>query len=564
MKRTLFSKFLMYYLSVLYSFAIIADDPYFFVVIPTYRNKDYCIENIKTLAEQTYKNWQAIIIVDGSAEEDDGTFLLLNEYIAQHNLTSRIQLIQNNERRLALYNIYTAIHRYAEDDWIIALYDGDDFFTTPHALERIAQEYRKPFTWFTYGQYINYPANTLGNCRPFPKEIATTNGFRSQTWIASHPRTFYAWLFKQIKLQDLLHNGKFFPMAWDVAFLPMLEMAGAEHIVFIPDILYAYRHHQNNDYAQNYTFLAAMEKLIRSQKKYSKLMQKPKTITLNQTADLIIYSKDRPLQLEALLDSIHYQVTGLNQIKVIYKASSNKYENAFVVLKKRYPHVDFINEGMQKGLNFKKLTLKTLEQCTSKYIIFAVDDNLVTAPINISKAIYHLESTNAFGVFFRMGLNVHYCIPEKNNKYYDTPPLVQIDDETYAWQFGGGTGNYRYVPCSGDWRYPVSIDLTLFNREEVIKELTAINFTNPNSLEGNWACTIPKKMRKVGLCFKTSKCINLPLNSIKDGVPLPHMNIPANELLQKFNQGLKLDWKSLINKSFNSVHVMHVPTYVKS
>ncbi len=538
-------------------------EPHFFVIIPTFHNKDYCIENIRTMAEQTYTDWQAIIIVDGSSEDDDGTYDLLHEYIIKNNLESRVQLIQNTERRLALYNIYTAIHQYAEDDWVVVLYDGDDFFTTPDALKRIAQEYKNNSPWFTYGQYSNYPANTLGNCRPFPHEINQSNGYRSYPWIASHPRTFYAWLFKQIKLQDLLHNGKFFPMAWDVAFLPMLEMAGAEHISFIPDILYGYRHHANNDYAQNLALQLGLEKVIRSQSKYSKLKYKPlQKKNIHKMADIIIYSKDRPLQLEALLESINENVTGINAIKVIYKASSASFDKAFEELKIRYRSVHFINEKKQKGMNFKKITLQVLEKSTADYVVFGVDDNLVTSPINLSKAIDDLETTKAFGVFFRMGLNIHYCVPEQNNKYYETPPLIQLDEDTYAWQFGTGVDNYRYSYCSGDWRYPTSVDMSLYRKKEILKELSAIQFNNPNTLEGNWSCTIPKKMRKIGICFKTSKCINVPLNSVKDGVPLPNMNVTTQELLQKFNQGFKLDWKSLTTKTFDSVHVMHAPTYI--
>jgi glycosyltransferase involved in cell wall biosynthesis len=555
-----------YYLFLLIYFAVgfsCTQDPHLLVVIPTYHNKDYCIQNIKTLAEQTYDNWNAIVIVDGMPQDDDGTYALLESYITDHNLSDRIKLIQNTERRLALYNIYTTIHTYAEDDSVIVLYDGDDFFYTPQALERIAREYRKPSTWFTYGQYINYPANTIGNCRSFPAKIQKGNDYRSYDWIASHPRTFYAWLFKRIKLQDLLHNGKFYPMAWDVAFLPMLEMAGAEHIVFIPDILYAYRHHQNNDYAQNITLQLCLEKIIRSQNKYSKLTQRTSTNKRHTAvADLIIYSKDRPLQLEALLESIEYNVHGINAIKVIYKASNPAFEKAFLTVKTRFKNIEFINEAAQKKSNFKKITLKTIEQCTSKYIILAVDDNLVTAPIDIAKTIAQLESTKAFGAFFRMGLNIHYSVTEQNNKYYETPPLVQLDDEMYAWQFGADT-NYKYTYCSGEWHYPTSIDMSLFRKDDLLSELNPIQFNSPNTLEGNWSCTIPKKMRKVGICFRTSKCINVPLNSVKNGQPLPNMNISVQELLQKYNQGYVLNWQPLMGKTFESVHVLHTPSFKK-
>src|SRR5258708_29393489 len=59
-----------------------------------------------------------------------------------------------------------------------------------------------------------------------------------------HPRSFRAWLFKLVKLEDLIadkidgFDGNFYPASNDVAmYFPMVEMAHT-HIKFIPDILY--------------------------------------------------------------------------------------------------------------------------------------------------------------------------------------------------------------------------------------------------------------------------------------------------------------------------------------
>jgi glycosyltransferase involved in cell wall biosynthesis len=248
---------------------------HFFVVIPTYHNKEYCLENIETLASQTYQDWTAIIVVDGNQKDDDGTGDIVEKYINDHALNDKVIIHRNHKRRGALYNIYHAIHRHAHDNWVIVLYDGDDFFYTDTALERIAQEYSERGehdTWFTYGQYINYPDNTPGHCHEFPQKIIRTNNFRSYPWIASHPITFYAWLFKKIHKKDLQHDGKFFKVAWDVAFMPMLEMASGKHMRFIPDILYAYRHHERNDYNLHYSSIPKTVKIILGKKRYKPLI----------------------------------------------------------------------------------------------------------------------------------------------------------------------------------------------------------------------------------------------------------------------------------------------------
>ena len=258
--------FLIYFLIVNY-YLCAQQETHFFVVIPTYHNKEFCIQNIQTLVDQTYQNWSAIIIIDGAAE-DDGTGELLENYINNYNLHHKMSLTRSHARNGALYNIYHAIHEHAQNNWVIVLYDGDDFFYTTNALERIAQEYEDKSVWFTYGQYINYPDLSMGNCHAFPQKIIQKNNFRNYPWIASHPRTFYAWLFKKIEKKDLQSHGKFFTVAWDVAFMPMLEMASHGHIRFIPEILYAYRHHERNDYKLYYPQTIRTIKKILKKKKY--------------------------------------------------------------------------------------------------------------------------------------------------------------------------------------------------------------------------------------------------------------------------------------------------------
>jgi len=99
--------------------------------------------------------------------------------------------------------------------------------------------YADPTIWLTYGQFKIYPDGN-GFCSAIPQNIIQYRKFRKFKWCISHLRTFYAGLFKKIKIKDLLYEGKFFPVSWDRAIMfPMIEMA-SNHFKFIPDILYIY------------------------------------------------------------------------------------------------------------------------------------------------------------------------------------------------------------------------------------------------------------------------------------------------------------------------------------
>jgi glycosyltransferase involved in cell wall biosynthesis len=209
----------------------------FTIITPTYNNAAYCIRNIKSVHDQTYPDWEMVIINDCST---DTTSKLLHSYIEEQQLSNKITIIDNQERHGALYNLYNAIHQCPDKNVIVTL-DGDDWFATNSALERIAHEYQKNNAWITYGQFLWFPACVKGFCKPFPTDVMHHKKFRSYNWVSSHPRTFYGWLFKKINKEDLMYEGKFLSMAWDVAMmLPMLEMASDGHIACIEDILYTY------------------------------------------------------------------------------------------------------------------------------------------------------------------------------------------------------------------------------------------------------------------------------------------------------------------------------------
>lgn len=239
--------------------------PHFCVIIPTYNNEKWAIKNLQSVVEQTYQDWNAIIVDDIST---DATGELLDRYVRDNNLAHKVTIVHNTERKKALRNIYEAVHS-CPDKAVVVTLDGDDWFATPRALERIAREYTEQNAWITYGQYIDHPRGTLGCCRPFPSHVIQHRSFRKNAWCASHPRTFYVWLFKKIKKEDLMIDGEFFSVTWDLAFMyPMLEMASRGHIRPISDVLYVYNHHENNDYVSRFPLMKKYEEIIRNMPVY--------------------------------------------------------------------------------------------------------------------------------------------------------------------------------------------------------------------------------------------------------------------------------------------------------
>lgn len=218
------------------------------VVVPSYNNADWYVNNLSSIFMQNYQNYKVIYIDDNS---EDGTADLVEEYVNKTGQSDRVTLIRNSERKGHAHNHIHAVS-LAPDHAIIVHIDGDDWLrlddqARTDVFSMLNEIYEDPNVWLTYGSYYRYPYGNLGTCKEFPEEVVRENSYRDYQWVSSHLRTFYAWLFKQIDPTDFLYTGsnpefigKLWPAAVDLSFMfPMLEMANGRYR-YVPDVIYAY------------------------------------------------------------------------------------------------------------------------------------------------------------------------------------------------------------------------------------------------------------------------------------------------------------------------------------
>ena len=121
--------------------------------------------------------------------------------------------------------------------------------------------------------------------------------------------SFYAGLFKQIKLEDV-YEGR--------ALVVLKELAG-------PHAMGESKSTRKSGYAP------------------AKSVVKPKIE--NKNADLVVFSFDRPLQLYAFLESAEKFVKGLGQISVIYRCSGDQFQQGYDKVQKCFKQVKFLAQG---------------------------------------------------------------------------------------------------------------------------------------------------------------------------------------------------------------------------
>ncbi len=273
---------------------------------------------------------------------------------------------------------------------------------------------------------------------------------------------------------------------------------------------------------------------------------------LNPNVSMIVFSFDRPLQLYALLESVEKYFSNVADISVIYRTSNDIYSSAYEDVKNRFKYHSFLQQKVAPYNNFKELTIKCVNEIQSDYLMFAVDDIVVTDFVDLGLCEKILKITKAYGFYLRLGYNITECYMQ--NIKTPVPINKLIEHNIYI---------YKFKDSKGDWRYPNSLDMAIYNKADIIREIYKLNFNSPNKLEGEWS--LKANLNKLGLFFKESKIVNIPLNLVNiDYRRNKNLNyFSAQDLLQKFQNGFKIDIDGLYKIQNKSTHIDFIPRFVK-
>ncbi|MDA1194387.1 MAG: glycosyltransferase family A protein [Planctomycetota bacterium] len=240
---------------------------------------DRCLASVRT---QRHADWRLILIDDQSP---DDTY---EQAVKAARGDPRIVVERSPERRLSLWNTKVGIETISDDpEDVIVTLDGDDWLAHDGVLDVLEQVYRDPEVWLTYGSHRRWKNRLLhrlglkvkrGIAREIPPAIARAGYFRQYEFVSSHLRSFKRFLWDGIRDEDLRDDdGQYWQAAPDHAFMfPLLEMAGAERIRYLEEMLYVYNNsnplseHRSIPDAQ---LLAACK--MRAKEPYARLEQRP-------------------------------------------------------------------------------------------------------------------------------------------------------------------------------------------------------------------------------------------------------------------------------------------------
>ena len=220
----------------------------FVILIYASNPGDNAARSLRSALEQQYKQFRVIYIDDHS---EDGSYEKGKHFIENNDHDRRVQFIREDVKKGKTQSLYYAIHG-CDDQEIIILLDARDSLAHEYVLNWLNRAYYEdPIAycedpiWMTYGGACLFPLfKHLGARKDIPDRVYQRNNFReyalSHSFTYRPLQSFYAGLFKQIRLEDFIKDNKFLNV-WDYAcMIPLAELAG-KHVRFVKDVLY-FRH----------------------------------------------------------------------------------------------------------------------------------------------------------------------------------------------------------------------------------------------------------------------------------------------------------------------------------
>jgi hypothetical protein len=234
-------------------------------------------------------------------------------------------------------------------------------------------------------------------------------------------------------------------------------------------------------------------------------------------SSLIIFSKDRPLQLEALLESKEHFVEEKVSTYIIYNACDPKFEDAYRDVFKRF---DGEIEGVwDDSAGFKSILLTVLNKVSTKRLFFLVDDIIFKKRVSL-QSFLSLDKSHIPSL--RLGKHLKRCYTLNIDQ---SLPSFQDQKELLSWSYKDG---------EGDWAYPLSVDGHFFFTDEIKLMTETLDFKAPNSYEGKLQKFKRAYQGSIGVCEPISSIVNIPCNKVQTENDNHAGNLSADELLSYF------------------------------
>jgi hypothetical protein len=270
---------------------------------------------------------------------------------------------------------------------------------------------------------------------------------------------------------------------------------------------------------------------------------------MTDKVDVIIFSKDRAMQLEALLYSMKKYIKNTGTVYVIVKRTNNSFLQGYFKFYNNQSKktVKIYDEDLFGG--FKKTLITVLSIIETKKILLLCDDIIFTDEVDLN--VYNpWLSWNSINLC--LGTNITFCnATQKEQKV----PEYNIYKDLIRW---------KWKKAEGDFAYPNSIGASIFKTWWIKILAKILPYDCPNWLEGKMNNKWVKLfISKRTVSYYESKACCLLLNQVQTVYDF-QKGLPENspeKLNELFLNGKVIDISGLDKIKHSSIMVPE--TYLK-
>lgn len=259
--------------------------------------------------------------------------------------------------------------------------------------------------------------------------------------------------------------------------------------------------------------------------------------------NIVIYSKNRSCQLDALLRSLkkNFAEYDSSLVSVIWKGDKG-FKGGYTKIKNKFPEVNMVSED-----NFKQQTIGCIDEAQT-HTMFLVDDILFKMPFSEQDVQVKSLTTlkEILCVSLRLDKNINVCYA--SSTLQNVPTLLE---KFPMWDWS---------KAEGDWGYPMSLDGNVYLTKTIKKIIRGLEFENPNDLESKMDIYARQNvgiLPKMMVCFfERSRLFNVPANRVQEVFQNRSENsYTVEDLNHKFyKEGMVIDISTLDAVKNTSCH----------
>ncbi len=244
---------------------------------------------------------------------------------------------------------------------------------------------------------------------------------------------------------------------------------------------------------------------------------------------ITIFSKNRPLQLQACIESIYQHGANVGDINVIVKGDRVLYDNVAKEIERKYKK----RPKMYYESNFYTDMHRQLDPYYSHWVP-CVDDTIFFAPFDLHEGCQLLRKhSNLIGFSLRLGNNTKRCYMTKSGQ---SARGLRTEHKYLIWD---------WTKSSGDFGYPLEVSSSIYRMSDAQKVLFKCErFCSPNDMElymDRFKSNMTDKHMLAS--YHHSVAVSLPMNLTQSMWANPNSKDEAystQELLNKYKQGFRM------------------------